>query len=283
MKFLSFRAGRAAHYGLVDGNKVVDLTPRLKYPDLKALIAADARAEAERAAKGAAADFTLEQITFDPVIVNPAKIIAVGLNYDEHINETKMAKPAYPTIFSRWADTHVGHLQPLIRPRDSDNFDYEGELVVIIGKGGRRITQADAMNHVAGYSIYNEGSIRDYQRHASQFTPGKNFPATGSFGPFLVTPDEVGQLAGKKIQTRLNRDTVQSSTLDMMIFPPPRLIEYISIFTPLAPGDVIITGTPGGVGWVRKPPLWMKAGDKVEVEIDSVGVLKNNVIAEDWP
>jgi 2-keto-4-pentenoate hydratase/2-oxohepta-3-ene-1,7-dioic acid hydratase in catechol pathway len=280
MKFLSFRAGRAAHYGLVDGNKVVDLTPRLKYPDLKALIAADARAEAERAAKGVAADFTLEQITFDPVIVNPAKIIAVGLNYDEHINETKMAKPAYPTIFTRWADTHVGHLQPLIRPRDSDNFDYEGELVVIIGKGGRRITQADAMNHVAGYSIYNEGSIRDYQRHASQFTPGKNFPATGSFGPFLVTPDEVGQLAGKKIQTRLNRDTVQSSTLDMMIFPPPRLIEYISIFTPLAPGDVIITGTPGGVGWVRKPPLWMKAGDKVEVEIDSVGVLKNNVIAE---
>jgi 2-keto-4-pentenoate hydratase/2-oxohepta-3-ene-1,7-dioic acid hydratase in catechol pathway len=280
MKFLSFRAGRSAHYGLMDGNKVVDLTPRLKYPDLKALIAADARVEAERAAKGAAADFALDQIAFDPVIVNPAKIIAVGLNYDEHINETKMAKPAYPTIFTRWADTHVGHLQPLIRPRDSDNFDYEGELVVIIGKGGRRITQADAMNHVAGYSIYNEGSIRDYQRHASQFTPGKNFPATGSFGPYLVTPDEVGQLAGKKIQTRLNRDTVQSSTLDMMIFPPPRLIEYISIFTPLAPGDVIITGTPGGVGWVRKPPLWMKAGDKVEVEIDGVGALKNNVIAE---
>jgi len=281
MKFLSFRAGRSAHYGLVDGNKVVALTPRLKYPDLKALIAADARAEAERAAKGATADFTLDQIAFDPVIVNPAKIIAVGLNYDEHINETKMAKPAYPTIFTRWADTHVGHLQPLIRPRDSDNFDYEGELVVIIGKGGRRITQADAMNHVAGYSIYNEGSIRDYQRHASQFTPGKNFPATGSFGPYLVTPDEVGQLAGKKIQTRLNRDTVQSSTLDMMIFPPPRLIEYISIFTPLAPGDVIITGTPGGVGWVRKPPLWMKAGDKVEVEIDAVGLLKNNIVDED--
>ena len=281
MKFLSFRAGRSAHYGMVDGNKVVDLTPRLKYPDLKALIAADARAEAERAAKGATADFTLEQIAFDPVITNPAKIIAVGLNYDEHINETRMAKPAYPTIFTRWADTHVGHLQPLIRPRDSDNFDYEGELVVIIGKGGRRIAQADAMNHVAGYSIYNEGSIRDYQRHASQFTPGKNFPATGSFGPYLVTPDEVGQLAGKKIQTRLNGNTVQSSTLDMMIFAPPRLIEYISIFTPLAPGDVIITGTPGGVGWVRKPPLWMKAGDKVEVEIDAVGVLKNSVVAED--
>jgi len=280
MKFVSFRVGRAAHYGVVAGNNVVDLTPRLKYPDLKALIAADAFAEAGRESKGASADFTLEQITFDPTIPNAAKIIAVGLNYDEHINETKMAKHAYPTIFTRWADTHVGHLQPMVRPRDSDNYDYEGELVVVIGKGGRRIKEADANNHVAGYSIYNEGSIRDYQRHASQFTPGKNFPASGSFGPFLVTPDEMGQLAGKKIQTRLNGNIVQSSTLDMMIFPPEKLIEYISIFTPLAPGDVIITGTPGGVGWVRKPPLWMKDGDKVEVEIDSVGVLKNNVVAE---
>ncbi len=280
MKFLSFRAGSSAHYGVVDGNKVVDLTPRLKYSDLKALIAADARAEAERAMKGAAADFTLEQITFDPVITNPAKIIAVGLNYNEHINETGLASHDYPTIFTRWADTHVGHLQPLIRPRASETFDYEGELVVIIGKGGRHIKAADAMNHIAGYSIYNEGSIRDYQRHTSQFTPGKNFFATGSFGPFMVTPDEVGPLKGKKIQTRLNGNTVQSSTLDMMIFPPEKLIEYISIFTPLAAGDVIITGTPGGVGWVRKPPLWMKAGDKVEVEIDSVGLLKNTVVAE---
>ena len=186
----------------------------------------------------------------------------------------------YPTIFTRWADTHVGHLQPLIRPRDSDNFDYEGELVAIIGKGGRHITQADAMNHVAGYSCYNEGSVRDYQRHASQFTPGKNFASTGAFGPFMVTPDEVGQIAGKKIQTRLNGKTVQSSTLDMMIFPVPRLIEYISIFTPLSPGDVIVTGTPGGVGWVRTPPLWMKAGDSVEVEIDGVGLLKNPVVDE---
>jgi len=280
MKFLSFRAGSSAHYGVVDDNKVVDLTPRLKYSDLKALIAADARAEAERAMKGAAADFTLEQITFDPVITNPAKIIAVGLNYNEHINETGLASHDYPTIFTRWADTHVGHLQPLIRPRASETFDYEGELVVIIGKGGRHIKAADAMNHIAGYSIYNEGSIRDYQRHTSQFTPGKNFFATGSFGPFMVTPDEVGPLRGKKIQTRLNGNTVQSSTLDMMIFPPEKLIEYISIFTPLAAGDVIITGTPGGVGWVRKPPLWMKAGDKVEVEIDSVGLLKNTVVAE---
>jgi len=280
MKFLSFRAGNASHYGIVDGNNVVDLTPRLKYPDLKALIAADARAEAERAVKGVSADFTLQQISFDPVITNPGKIICIGLNYDDHINETRMAKPPYPTIFTRWADTHVGHLQPLTRPRDSDNFDYEGELVAIIGKGGRHITQADAMNHVAGYSCYNEGSVRDYQRHASQFTPGKNFASSGAFGPFMVTSDEMGPLAGKKIQTRLNGKTVQSSTLDMMIFPVPRLIEYISIFTPLSPGDIIVTGTPGGVGWVRTPPLWMKAADSVEVEIEGVGVLKNPVTDE---
>ena len=136
------------------------------------------------------------------------------------------------------------------------------------------------MNHAAGFSCYNEGSIRDFQRHSSQWTPGKNFPATGSFGPFLVTPDEVGELGGKKIQTRLNGNTVQSSTLDMMIHSPAKLIEYISGFTPLAPGDVIVTGTPGGVGWVRTPPLWMKPGDTVEVEIDGVGLLKNSIVEE---
>ena len=281
MKFLSFRAGNAAHYGLVDGKKVVDLTARLKYPDLKALIAADASAEAAREAKGAAADFTLDQIRFDPVITNSDKIICVGLNYHEHLNETGMAKHPYPTIFTRWADTQVGHLQPLVRPKLSETFDYEAELVVIIGKGGRYIAEGDAMNHVAGYSCYNEGSVRDYQRHASQWTPGKNFPATGAFGPFLVTPDDMGQLAGKKIQTRVNGKTMQSSTLDMMIFGVPQLIAYISSFAPLSPGDVIVTGTPGGVAWVRTPPPWMKAGDIVEVEIDGVGLLKNTIVDED--
>ncbi len=281
MRFLSFRAGGAARYGLVDGNDVVDLTRRLKYPDLKAMIAADGRADAERAAKRATADFTLQQITFDPAIPNPDKIICVGLNYHEHLNETGLAKHAYPSIFIRWADTQVGHLQPLIRPRNSDNFDYEAELVAIIGKGGRGIAAADALNHVAGYSCYNDASLRDYQRHSSQWTPGKNFPGTGAFGPFMVTPDEVGELSGKKIQTRVNGNTMQSSTLEMMIFPVPQLIEYISGFAPLSPGDVIVTGTPGGVAWVRTPPPWMKPGDTVEVEIDGVGLLKNTIAAED--
>jgi 2-keto-4-pentenoate hydratase/2-oxohepta-3-ene-1,7-dioic acid hydratase in catechol pathway len=281
MKFVSFRASRTARYGVVDGNKVTDLTPRLKYPDLKGMIAADARAEAEREAKGATADFTLNQIVFAPTIPNPDKIICVGLNYHEHLNETGMDKHAYPSIFIRWADTQVGHLQPLIRPRISDTFDYEAELVVVIGKGGRYIAASDAMKHVAGYSCYNDASVRDHQRHSSQWTPGKNFPGTGAFGPFFVTPDEVGELKGKKIQTRVNGEVMQSSTLDMMIHSPAQLIAYVSTFTPLLPGDAIVTGTPGGVAWVRTPPPWMKPGDIVEVEIDGVGLLKNPIVAEE--
>jgi 2-keto-4-pentenoate hydratase/2-oxohepta-3-ene-1,7-dioic acid hydratase in catechol pathway len=281
MKFVSFRAGGAARYGLVDGKRIVDLTRHLKYPDLKALIVADAFAEAGRVAKGATADFTLDEIAFDPVIPNPGKIICVGLNYQEHRNETGMTSHPLPATFIRWADTQIGHLEPMVRPRASEQLDYEAELAVIIGKPGRNIREREAAAHICGYSCYNEGSIREYQRHASQWTPGKNFPGTGAFGPFLVTPDEVGELAGKKIQTRLNDNVEQSSTLDMMIYGPNKLIEYFSGFTPLSPGDVIVSGTPGGVGWVRKPPLWMKAGDIVEVEIDGVGVLRNPIVAED--
>ncbi len=280
MKFLSFRAGGAAHYGLVDGNDVVDLTARLSYPDLKALIEADAAAEAANAAKGADSDFTLDQITFDPVIPNPGKIICVGLNFEGHRKETGMTQHKMPNFFIRWADTQVGHLENIVKPLDSEQLDWEGELVVILGKGGRYIKQSDAESCIAGYSIYNECSLRDYQKHSSQFTPGKNFPGTGAFGPFMVTPDEVGELAGKKIQTRLNGETMQNATLDMMIFSPTRLIEYITSFTLLSPGDVIVAGTPEGVGWVRKPPLWMKDGDVVEVEIDNVGTLHNSIVNE---
>ena len=281
MKFVSFRAGGKARYGLVDGDRVVDLTPRLKQPDLKSLIAADGFAEAARAAKGATADFTLGQIAFDPVIPNPDKIICVGLNYQEHRNETGMTSHPLPATFIRWADTQIGHLAPMVRPHASEQLDYEAELAVIIGKGGRNTKENAAAAHICGYSCYNEGSIREYQRHASQWTPGKNFPGTGAFGPFLVTPDEVGALEGKRIQTRLNGKVEQSSTLDMMIYGPSKLIEYFSNFTPLSPGDVIVSGTPGGVGWVRKPPLWMKPGDIVEVEIEGVGLLRNPIAAEE--
>jgi 2-keto-4-pentenoate hydratase/2-oxohepta-3-ene-1,7-dioic acid hydratase in catechol pathway len=281
MKFLSFRAAGAPRYGLAEGNKVIDLSTRLRYPDLKALIAADAIAEAAREGKGVAADFALDQVVFDPAIPNPGKIVCIGLNYHEHANETGLGGDAHPAIFIRWADTQVGHLQSLVRPKNSETFDYEAELAAVIGKAGRHIAEADALSHVAGYACYNDASVRDHQRHTSQWTPGKNFPATGAFGPFLVTPDELGDFKGKRIQTRVNGAVMQSSTLDMMIFPVAQLIAYVSSFTPLSPGDVIVTGTPGGVAWVRKPPPWMKPGDTVEVEIDGVGLLKNSIVAEE--
>jgi 2-keto-4-pentenoate hydratase/2-oxohepta-3-ene-1,7-dioic acid hydratase in catechol pathway len=282
MKLVSFRAKGAAHYGVATGSGVVDLTPRVgsKYADIKALIAAGALGEAEQAAKGATADYTLDQIAFDPAIPNPGKILCIGLNYEDHRAETGRPKVDNPTIFTRFADTQIGHLQPIIKPKLSDKVDYECELAVIIGKGGRYITQADAYNHVAAYSCYNDVSIRDFQNHTSQWTPGKNFPASGPFGPFVVTRDEVGSLSGKNIRTRLNGQEMQHATFDQFIFPVPRLIEYISSFTPLSPGDVIITGTPGGVGFKRNPMVVMKAGDTVEIEIDGVGLLKNPIVAE---
>ena len=281
MKFVSFRAAGRARYGLVAGDGIIDLTTRRSEPDLRSLIAADGLGAAAKAHQNDRPDFRLDAVQFDPLIPNPSKIICIGLNYHEHRNETKMTGDSYPAIFIRFADTQIGHLDNAVLPRASEQLDYEAELAVVIGKGGWHIRERDAAAHIAGYSCYNDVSVRDYQRHSSQWTPGKNFPRTGPFGPFLVTPDEVGDLAGKKIQTRLNRDTVQSSTLDMMIFPVPKLIEYISSFTPLYPGDVIATGTPGGVGWVRKPPLWMKPGDTVEIDIEGVGLLRNKIVAED--
>jgi 2-keto-4-pentenoate hydratase/2-oxohepta-3-ene-1,7-dioic acid hydratase in catechol pathway len=282
MRLVSFRVKGETHYGVVQGNGVVDLTPRLgsRFADIKAVIVGNAFAEAERAAKGASADFTLDQIEYAPVIANPGKILCIGLNYEEHRVETGRPKVENPTIFIRFADTQIGHLQPVIKPKLSDKVDYECELAVIIGKSGRYISEADAFNHVCGYSCYNDVSIRDYQNHTSQWTPGKNFPSSGPFGPWMVTSDEMGELSEKQIQTRLNGKQVQSAKFNQMIFPVPRLIEYCSRFTTLQPGDVIVSGTPGGVGMRREPPLWMKAGDTVEVEIDGIGILKNPIQAE---
>jgi 2-keto-4-pentenoate hydratase/2-oxohepta-3-ene-1,7-dioic acid hydratase in catechol pathway len=245
------------------------------------VLAGGALAEAERAANGASADYKLDGLQFAPVIPNPGKILCVGLNYEEHRMETGRPKSENPSIFTRFADTQIGHLQTIIKPKLSDAVDYECELALIIGKGGRYISESAAYDHVAGYSCYNDVSIRDYQNHTSQWTPGKNFPSTGPFGPWLVTRDEMGELQGKKIQTRVSGERLQHADFDQMIFPVPRIIEYISRFTTLAPGDVIISGTPGGVGMRREPRRWMKAGETVEVEIDGIGILKNSIVAED--
>ena len=198
----------------------------------------------------------------------------------EHIREVGKKVEDYPLIFVRLTSTQVGHLQPIIRPNASDHLDFEGELAVIIGKPGRHIAKENALQHVAGYSIYNDASVRDWQRHTTQYTPGKNFPSTGGFGPWMVTTDEIPHPTKLRLTTRLNGDLVQNSGLDDFRFSIPEIIAYLSTFTQLLPGDVIITGTPKGVGAGRTPPLWMKPGDRVEVEITSIGKLVNPVAQE---
>jgi 2-keto-4-pentenoate hydratase/2-oxohepta-3-ene-1,7-dioic acid hydratase in catechol pathway len=186
----------------------------------------------------------------------------------------------FPVIFVRFESSHVGHLEPILRPKVSQQFDYEGELAVIIGKEGRYIPADAALDYVAGYSIYNDGSVRDWQRHTHQYTPGKNFPSSGAFGPWLVTSDKIPDPAKLRLTTRLNGKVVQDSGIDDLLFDVPSLIAYCSNFTTLLPGDVIVTGTPGGVGAARKPPLWMKPGDTIEVEISEIGTLRNPVAQE---
>ena len=212
-----------------------------------------------------------------PPIVEPKKILCVGINYHAHRIETGRDETPHPTYFTRWADTLVGHGGALIRPQASTRFDYEGELAVVMAKPARHVKEQDALQYVAGYACFNDASVRDWQRHTSQFTPGKNFPGTGGFGPALVTTDEVPDPQALTIQTRLNGQVVQESHTERMIFGVARLIAYASTFTLLNPGDVIATGTPSGVGDKREPPLYLKAGDVVEVELGRVGVLRNLV------
>jgi 2-keto-4-pentenoate hydratase/2-oxohepta-3-ene-1,7-dioic acid hydratase in catechol pathway len=281
MKFATFKINGTTSWGLIDGSEVVDLGAHLRdrFPDLKSAIAANALAEAATA--GARAQrHPLAKITWLPVVPNPDKILCIGLNYETHRKETGRDEVANPTVFGRFANSQTGHLANIVRPRVSTDLDYEGELALIIGKAGRYIQRKDAFNHVAGYACYNEGSVRDYQRHTHQFTPGKNFPDTGAFGPWMVTPDEAGDLGALRLQTRLNGEVVQDAIISQMIFDIPRQIEYCSSFTRLEPGDVIVTGTPGGVGSRRTPPLWMKPGDVVEVEIDRIGLLRNTITDE---
>ncbi|MEY4268981.1 MAG: hypothetical protein RLZZ58_197, partial [Pseudomonadota bacterium] len=227
--------------------------------------------------------YPLAAVRLLPVIPDPGKILCVGLNYASHVAETGRDQKEHPAIFTRWADTLVGPGAPLIKPAATDRFDYEGELAIIIGKGGRAISAADALDHVAGYAVFMDASARDWQRHNIQFTPGKNFPATGGFGPAMVTPDEIADIGSQRVQTRLNGQLVQDQPVSDMIWDIAAIIAYCSAFTPLAPGDVIATGTPGGVGDKRTPPLYMQAGDVVEVSVGDVGTLTNPVIDESRP
>lgn len=281
MKLASFRHNGTASWGVVGDGVIHDVGAVLRgrFPDLKSAIAAGALDAARDAAAGAP-KIALDAIEWLPVIPNPDKILCIGLNYETHRKETGRAEVGNPTIFARYANSQTGHLRPMVRPRVSTEFDYEGELAIIIGKSCRHVGKGDAFGVIAGYACYNDGSVRDFQRHTHQFTPGKNFPETGPFGPYMVTPDEVGPIGPQRIVTRVNGEVVQDATLGDMIFDIPTQIAYCSTFTRLEPGDVIATGTPGGVGAKRTPPLWLKPGDTVEVEIDRVGLLRNPVADE---
>jgi 2-keto-4-pentenoate hydratase/2-oxohepta-3-ene-1,7-dioic acid hydratase in catechol pathway len=275
MRYVSFRRpDGTASFGRLNGETIVELASDA-VPSLKAALT-----DGSLAMLADGASFAVADVVPLPVIPDPAKILCVGLNYAEHVKETGREQKAHPAIFVRYADSLIADGQPMVKPTVTERFDYEGELAIVIGKPCHKVVAADAMAYVAGYACFNDGSARDWQRHNIQFTPGKTFPGTGGFGPALVTADEIGDLGALRVQTRLNGELVQDQAVSDMIWDIPTVIEYISAFTPLAPGDVIATGTPGGVGDKRTPPLYMNAGDKVEVSIGTIGTLTNRIIDE---
>jgi len=278
MKLLSFTAGGKEWFGALRDDGVVTLNDRIGQPNLRAALAAGAMDKMRAIGQNTAPDRKLDGIKFLPVIPRPNKILCAGINYRSHAAEMSRELPKQPSMFIRFADTLVGHGGELIRPKVSDNFDFEGELALVIGKGGRHIPAERALEHVAGYTCFVDGSVRDYQKFA--VTSGKNFPGTGPLGPWLVTSDEIPDPSRLTLMTRLNGKEVQRSPTDLLIYAIPQIIAFCSDFTALSPGDVISTGTPEGVGHSRKPPLWMKAGDTLEVEISGIGSLRAHVVDE---
>jgi len=281
MRFASFRSGEISGYGTVkDG--VIRAVPkefRTVYPDLKSVIAAEKLAEAaEVAASGEPLD--TNTIRFEPVIPNPGKILGIGMNYLAHIKEMGREPPKYPALFVRFPDSLVGHRQPVIRPAASTQYDFEGELAVIIGRTGRHIRAGQAFDYVAGYACFLDGSVRDYQRHTSQFVAGKNFYRSGAFGPWLVTTDQIPDPTILSLRTRINGEVLQQGKVSDLYIKIEDLIEYVSTICQLNPGDVIATGTPGGVGAARDPQRWLEPGDTIEIDIDGIGILENRVVDE---
>ncbi len=280
MRLASFYFLGRSTYGLVLEDGVVDLAHRLDPapPTLRAAIAAGALAGV-RAFAASKPDATLADVTFDLPIPDPAKILCIGRNYKAHVAEGNMKLPEQPSVFLRTIESFVPHGGALVRPRLSEKFDYEGELAVVVGKPGRHIARDRALGHVFGYTCLNDGSVRDYQFTHSLIV-GKNFFHSGSIGPCIVTADEIPDPAALTLRTRLNGTEVQHTQTDDLIFDIPTIISYVSGFLPLDAGDIIATGTPEGVGFARKPPLWMKAGDTIEVEVSGIGTLRNSVVDE---
>lgn len=277
MKVASFSIDGRASYGIVRDGAVFEVTTawRERYPDLRSVLAAaelpalEANCQADAMAPG--------ELVFLPLVPNPDKILCVGVNYRPHVEEMGREVPSRPVVFVRFAGSMVGHEQPLIRPRASEQYDFEGELAVVIGRPARHVARSDAAEYIAGYTCLMDGSVRDWQRHTPQFTPGKNFQQSGALGPVLTTRDEVPDPAQLRLETRVNGVLMQEGCVGDLIFDVPCLIEYCSTFAELLPGDVIATGTPGGVGAARRPPVWLRDGDRVEVDIDGIGCLANPV------
>jgi 2-keto-4-pentenoate hydratase/2-oxohepta-3-ene-1,7-dioic acid hydratase in catechol pathway len=278
MKLLSFAAGDKDYFGAISGNGIITLNDKVGAPDLRAAFAAGAMETMRKAVKDAKPDRQIGDIKFLPLIPRPEKILCAGINYRSHAAETGRELPKQPSMFVRFADTLVGHDGEMIRPTVSDNFDFEGELALVIGKGGRHIKAEHALDHVAGYTCFVDGSVRDFQKFS--VTSGKNFPSTGPLGPWLVTTDELPDPSRLTLTTRLNGTQVQHSATDLLIYSIPQIIAFCSDFTALEPGDVIATGTPEGVGHRREPPLWMKPGDVLEVEITGIGTLRAHIVDE---
>lgn len=279
MKFLSYSISNKISYGVLIKHHVIDLGSRIPNSTLLSIISDGSLVKIQDQALTYDPDFSVSEIQFHKPLLNGGRFICVGKNYKGHLAEANMKLPDFPSMFLRLDTSVVAHNENLISPKVSTHFDFEGELAIIIGKPGRHIKRADALSHIAGYSIFMDGSIRDFQFQHS-LTAGKNFYATGSFGPYFVTSDEVGDPTQLDLKTRLNGIEVQHTKTDDLIFDIPCLIEYISSYTNLLPGDVIATGTPEGVGFARTPPLWMKAGDHLEVEISKLGTLSHLVIDE---
>lgn len=279
MRLASFRQGERRSFGVVTPEGIIDLGSD-GTPDLQTALGSMTPEEIGKSAQRSSRLVKEGDFQWLPPIVAPEKILCVGHNYRRHVAETGAAVPNHPSFFVRFPSSQVGHEQPVMRPSVSDMYDFEGELAVVIGREARHVAPERALEHVAGYTCFAENSVRDFQRHSGQATAGKNFERSGAFGPWIVTADEVGDTADMTLVTRLNGQEVQRSGLDDLIFSIPELIAYASSFTRLMPGDVIVTGTPSGVGLARKPPLWLKAGDVLEIEISKIGVLRNPVIDE---
>lgn len=279
MKLISFRHGSRESYGIVSGDGIIDAGRRLG-PEMATLRSALKAMDELTGLAGEEPDVLLSDIDYLSPITDPGRILCVGLNYKTHIAETGRDTPEYPVLFTRFPDSLVGHQAAMVCPRVSERFDFEGELAFVVGKPGRHISKEKALEHVAGYACFNDGSVRDFQRHTHQFTPGKNFWHSGAFGPWLVTADELPDPGAMTLITRLNGEEVQKAPTSDLLFGVADLIAYMSQVWPLETGDVVATGTTGGVGAARKPPLWMKAGDKIEVEITGIGTLANPIEAE---